>query len=73
MNKDTQSSLTLEYMQNNGGITSMEAFQMFGVTRLSSIIFNLRNAGYHIETVRITSKNRYGNSCNYARYILKED
>ena len=65
----------LEYMRNNRkiGVTNNSAKEMFGVTRLSGIIFDLRKRGYDIETQMETCKTRYGKTTDYARYILKED
>lgn len=64
----------LEHLQTNGNITSWEAIQQYGATRLSSIIFNLRKRGYDIDTETIRFKDRNGNEGQYAKYILnKED
>lgn len=69
----SQHKSILEYLQlHTDGITSSEAFELFGVTRLSAIIFDLKKMGYDIESIRQHTINRYGNSCVYARYILKE-
>ena len=64
----------LEHLQTKGTITSWEAIQTYGATRLSSIIFNLRKRGYDIDTETIKYKDRNGNEGQYAKYILnKED
>lgn len=69
MNK---SKMVLDWLKTHAGITSMEAFENFGATRLSAIIFNLRNSGYDIETVMVSGKDRFGNRTRYARYYLKK-
>lgn len=66
----TQRSEVLRFMQTHKGITSIQAFERFGVTRLADIIFRLRQDGYEIETEQLTTKNRYGHVVNYARYSL---
>lgn len=66
----SQKSEVLKYMTSHAGITSIQAFEKFGVTRLSDIIFRLRKDGYDIETEDITTKNRYGHSTTYAKYRL---
>lgn len=71
MGKKTQAERVLEYIKRFGGITTLEAFRDLGVTRLSARIFELRNQGYNLETNYETRKNRYGESCTYARYKLK--
>lgn len=49
-----------------------DAIREFGATRLSAIIFCLRERGYDIETQIEVSKNRYGRNVEFARYILHE-
>lgn len=71
--KTTQTFEVLQYLRKHGdGITSMQAFKMFGVTRLASIIHELRKKGYEIATVLEDGKNRYGGFMRYARYVIKE-
>ena len=69
-NKKSQKSDVLKYMQSHKGITSIQAIEKFGATRLSDIIFRLRKEGYDIATEQITTKNRYGHSTTYAKYSL---
>lgn len=59
----------LQYLQTNGSITSMEAFNKFRITRLAACIHILRRYGYNIETEKMSGKNEYG-IYNYAKYIL---
>ena len=54
------------------GITSLRAFEKFGITRLSAVIFDLRDDGYDIKTDMIAVKNRYGDTCHVARYTLEK-
>lgn len=70
----TQKEAVLHHLKTQGSITSMEAIQNYGATRLSAIIHTLRHKdGYEIETKMLTGKNRFGNTCDYAKYIYKED
>lgn len=77
--RKTQTSIILDYLREVGdkGITSMDAFELCGATRLSSLIFSLRKQGYVITSEDITTINRFGNSCTYSKYVLvsepKED
>lgn len=75
MKRPTQMSEILAYMQAGNRITSMQAIEMFGATRLSAIIFDLRNKyGYNIITHDRVGKNRYGGTVTYAEYeLIKED
>lgn len=49
------------------GVTSLEAFDKWKVTRLSSIIYNLKKRGYDI-----TTEIRYENGVGYAVYRLNK-
>lgn len=62
----------LQYLKENKSITSLEAIEEFGATRLSAIIYNLRKE-HNITTQYETSKNRYGDSVSYARYKLEDE
>lgn len=61
----------LDYLRTNEYLTSNDAWEMWGVTRLAAIIHNLRKAGYNIQTIRVETTTRFGETTNYARYILK--
>ena len=63
----------LEYLRTHKWLTSKEAFELYGITRLAACIFDLREKGYHIETVMVEDTTRFGESCAYARYILFEE
>jgi len=71
--KTTKSSEVLKHLKVKGHITSLEAFQLYGATRLSAIIFELRKKGYNIKTTDGTCIDRYGHKCNFAKYVLIED
>lgn len=58
----------LEYLKKNKSITSMEAFEKFGATRLSAIIYTLRNEGYVIQNVERSSANRFGDKVRFVEY-----
>lgn len=60
----------LNHLENRVGITSMEAIEKYGATRLSAIIFNLRNRGYNITSVDYVIKDRYDHPCRFTEYRL---
>ena len=62
----------LAYLKEHKGITSMEAWSRFHITRLAAVIFKLRKMGYNIRTDECVGKNEYG-VYNYADYVLVED
>ena len=69
----TKTAQVLEHLKNHGTITSWQAIQEYGATRLSAIIFNLRKDGYDIDTKTELTKDRNGNVCQYAKYILNRE
>lgn len=69
---ETQKAAVLDYLQEKGVITSWEAIELFGATRLSAIIYMLRKEGHTIRTEMRTSQNRFGNTVNYAMYWLED-
>lgn len=64
----TKSRQVKNHLIINGSITSWEAIKLYGATRLSSIIFNLREKGYNIESVKKSGIDRNRNRCNYVVY-----
>ncbi len=70
MKKTNKTQEVLKYLQKNGSITSMEAINEFGATRLSAIIFNLRKH-YDIETIEVVCNDRYGHECHFAKYTYR--
>ena len=67
----TQCEKIVEYIKENGSITTMEAFNELGITRLASRIHDLQREGFDIEREVIRGKNRYGESIHYMRYSFK--
>lgn len=71
MKKRSQTRDVLAHLIEHGSITSIEAIQKYGCTRLSARIFDYRAMGYEIESDSMTTKNRYGNPVTVAVYRLK--
>lgn len=68
----TQKRMVLsDLKRSKRGITSLKAFEKYGITRLSAVIFELRDEGYDIKTDMIAVKNRYGETCHVANYTLE--
>lgn len=63
----------LEHLRRHGSITSNEAWELYGATRLSAIVFNLRRRRHHIDTITCGGTDRYGHSMHYAKYVLLDD
>lgn len=66
-----QCEMIVQYIRENGSITTLEAIRELGITRLASRIHDLREAGYCIEKENIKVHNRYGEACQVASYKFK--
>lgn len=60
--------MILHHIKTHGSITTIEAFALYGVTRLSGRIWELRKT-HNIEGVRETSEN----GKTYTRYFLGKE
>lgn len=70
--KPTQNQRILEYIEQFGSITQIQALQDIGCMRLASRISDLRSLGYDIVSEIIPVKNRYGETCHIKRYSFGE-
>jgi len=50
-----QENEILEYLQAGNSLTQLQALGLFGSLRLSARIFNLRQAGWNIQTNRVAT------------------
>ena len=55
--RDDQASRILRYLQDGGKLTPMDALQMFGCFRLGGRIYDLKKAGYKIESEMVKLPN----------------
>ena len=68
----TQGEMVVAYTKKHGSISSIEAFQFLGITRLSARIFELEDKGIRFNRKTETVKNRFGEEVRYTRYSLAE-
>lgn len=68
--ENTQITDILNHLQMNGKITSVECIELYGCTRSSSVIMNLRK-DHIIETEMKNGENRHGNPCRYGVYVYR--
>lgn len=73
MQYKTQTDAVLAHLQEYGSITSIQAIQEYGVTRLSAVIFKLRRSGHRITTEPFQVTTRYGTKAMPVKYILKKE
>lgn len=69
--KITQKELILEYLEQFGSITHLEAMRDLGVMRLSARIADLKADGYSFTTDMVAVPNRYGRKSHVARDKLE--
>ena len=65
--RDQKQQKVLEHLKAHGSITSLEAIQKFRATRLSSIIYRLRDR-YNITTIMMDG---IDGGAPYAKYVFR--
>lgn len=68
--KPTQAQRVLDYIEEFGSITQLEALRDLGVMRLASRISDLRRQGVPIASTVETVKNRFDEKTYIKRYRL---
>lgn len=63
----------LNYIDQFGSISSMEAFMDLGITRLAARISDIEHMGITIDHEMETSANRFGDKVHYTRYRKHEE
>lgn len=72
--KNTYTYQVKQWLESGRTITSKQAIDEFGCTRLSAVIFRLRNEyGLPIADELIDVKNRNGRYVKIAKYFLLEE
>ena len=66
--KPTQNERILEYIEQFGSITQLEALRDLGCMRLASRISDLRKQGFPIVSETEAVENRFGEKCRVKRY-----
>ena len=56
---------TVDFLKENGSITSLDAIKEIGCLRLASRIVDLKKLGYNIKSKTEFSVNRYGEKIHY--------
>lgn len=70
MSRQTKTSKVEQHLKTHGTITSLEAIELYGATRLSAIIYNLRKRGMDIDTEDVPFVDRFGSTSHYGKYVL---
>ena len=73
MAKESQKERVLKHINQYGSITQKEAWELYGASRLSAIIYDLKyKDGYNIKTEMVKGKNRYGEPTCFGAYSFVE-
>lgn len=67
-----QHEMVLDYLKRHKeGMTSLQAYEMFGIMQMPKRIFNLKKMGWKIKSVPKTGTNRFGRPVKYVQYVLE--
>lgn len=72
-NAKSQMQRTIEHLGKYGKITSLEAINRYGNTRLSGTMWALKQSGYNFKTRRIAVENRYGKKTYVTEYYINKE
>lgn len=68
-----QASAILGHLRDGKGITSTEALDLYGISRLAAVVFDLRKAGHTIVTQRVSVPRTHGEgTASIGRYWLDD-
>lgn len=68
-----QEQRVLNYIKSFNSITPLDAFRDLGITKLATVVSNLKKKGIIFYQSLDYSKNRYGETCHYMRYWLDKE
>lgn len=66
----TKHGKVIAHLMKYKTITSWQAIQLYGHTRIGQSILTLRRGGWDISTIEKTAHDRFSNRCTYAQYLL---
>lgn len=69
----TQCERILDYIDQHGSITRMEAMSKLHIANFTARVSDLRRAGVRLDAETVSRKNRYGESVRFARYRRASD
>lgn len=64
----TQTQRILDYIDEFGSISPLEAFRDLGITKLATRISEMQREGFKFKKTFEKSKNRFGETVRYMRY-----
>ncbi len=73
MNEMYQQNLIMNYLKDHKSISPAQAFDLFGITKLSTRIGELIGKGVPIVKLRVKGFNRFGKRTSFMTYSLGDD
>ena len=71
---ETQLKAVLNHMRTRGKITSWEAIELYGATRLPAIVWVLiHKRGIDVKSRWVTGTNRFGNHSRWKEFYLEDN
>ncbi len=70
--KITQKQRILQYIEQFGSITPLEAYGDLGITKLATRISEMRKSGMEFKIEMVQGKNRFEEPVRYARYSFPD-
>lgn len=67
--KQSQDNIVLEYLKKGKTISTAEAFKLFGIVDLQSVIRNIRKT-VDVQDKWVKATNQYGEPTRYKQYFL---
>lgn len=67
---ETQMDAIRKHFEDGKSLTSMEAFRLYGCTRLSDKVFRMKKQGYLFRTETVKAISQYGFPCQFAKYSM---
>ncbi len=69
----TPAKRVLDYLESGNTITTLNAFNELGITRLAARIYELKEEGHDVKSKRIKVTNRYDEQCSVSEYYMESD
>jgi hypothetical protein len=70
VNKRSQKDVVYKHLTRRRSLTSLEAWNLYGIVRLAAVIYDLRRAGYEVLRDKCVQKDALGREHFIARYRL---
>ena len=68
----TQAERVLDWLQSGKTITTLDAFEELGITRIAARVFELKEQGVLVKKRMLKVINRYDEACHVAEYFIEE-